>query len=377
MNTSSPHTPPPAGVQHLIDVIRDAGAEGRQLRITGGNTRAFYGEPARGEPLPTSSVRGIVDYQPSELVVTARCGTRLDELEAELLAQGQHLAFEPPRFGADGTVGGMVASGLSGPGRMAGGAVREAVLGAVLLDGRGQIQRFGGQVIKNVAGYDVSRLLAGSLGRLGVILEVSLRVAPLPAATATRVFELPQGQAIERTHRWLAQAQPITASCWDHGRLVLRLQGAQAAVSRAERDLGGEAMVDDTADAFWQALRDHRHGVLQGPAHLPLWRLAVPPTHPPLALTGSPLVEWHGGQRWWRTDLPAEAIRAVARDAGGHATRFRAAAATAGDRRAATTDPDDDAAPAFTPLAQPMARIEAALYAAFDPHGILAPRANR
>ncbi len=376
MNTLEPTVETPIAVQRWVDQIREAGAQRQPLRIVGGNTRAFYGEPRAGQALHTSEVSGIVDYQPSELVVSVRGGTPLSVLEAALHEHRQYLAFEPPRFGAAGTVGGMVASGLSGPGRMAGGSLRDAVLGVLLLNGRGQLQRFGGQVIKNVAGYDVSRLLAGSMGRLGVIVEVSLRVAPWPAASATRVFEMSQAQAIEQTNRWLGQARPINASCWENGRLTLRLQGAEAAVALAVRELGGEALTDDAAHAFWDNLRDHRHGVLAGPTHLPLWRLAVPPTHPPLALPGEPLVEWQGGQRWWRSDLPAQTIRAAAVEAGGHATRFRAAqtfddeAARSGDEAASHAS---ETAPVFTPLAEPMAGIEAALYSAFDPNGIFAP----
>ncbi|MGE4335497.1 MAG: glycolate oxidase subunit GlcE [Pigmentiphaga sp.] len=352
--------------ERLCDAVRAAIADASPLCLQGGGTRAFLGDPVDATPLSVAAVRGIVDYQPAELFITARAGTPVAEIEAALAERGQYLAFEPPRFGAAGTVGGMLAAGLSGPGRMAGGSLRDAVLGTVLLNGRAEVLRFGGQVIKNVAGYDVSRLLAGSLGTLGIVLEVSLRVAPLAVASATRVYDMPNSDAIDQVNRWLAQALPVHASAWHDGRLYLRLQGARAAVDEACQRLGGEAVPAERAAAFWDALRDHRHPMLATcpgteSADQPLWRLALPPTHPPLALAGDVLIEWHGGQRWLRSDLSAATIRAAAQAAGGHAMRFRPGR----DAEAASSS--------LTPLTGPLARIEYAVKQAFDPHGIFNP----
>jgi len=352
--------------ERLRDAVRAAIADASPLCLQGGGTRAFLGDPVDARPLSVAAVRGIVDYQPAELFITARAGTPVAEIEAALAERGQYLAFEPPRFGASGTVGGMLAAGLSGPGRMAGGSLRDAVLGTVLLNGRAEILRFGGQVIKNVAGYDVSRLLAGSLGTLGIVLEVSLRVAPRAVASATRVYDLPDSDAIDQVNRWLAQALPVHASAWHDGHLYLRLQGARAAVDEACQRLGGEAMPADEAAAFWDALRDHRHPMLATrpgaeSAEPPLWRLALPPTHPPLALAGKVLIEWHGGQRWLRSELPAATIRASVQAAGGHATRFRPGARP------------EPGVSSLMPLTGPLARIEQAVKLAFDPHGLFNP----
>jgi len=358
---SSPSVPSHPEAERLRDAVRAAIADASPLCLQGGGTRTFLGDPVSAAPLSVAGLRGIVDYQPAELFITARAGTPVAEIEAALAERGQCLAFEPPRFGDAGTVGGMVAAGLSGPGRMAGGSLRDAVLGTVLLNGRAEILRFGGQVIKNVAGYDVSRLLAGSLGTLGILLEVSLRVAPQAVASATRVYDLPDAQAIDQVNRWLAQALPVHASAWHQGRLYLRLQGARAAVDQACQRLGGDAMSADEAAAFWDALRDHHHPVLAEPAELPLWRLALPPTHPPLALAGDWLIEWHGGQRWLRSALPAATIRAATQAASGHATRFRPGARP------------ESGVNSLTPLTGPLACIEQAVKLAFDPHGLFNP----
>ena len=346
------------GLEALVAQVQDAAARRAALRIEGGDTKAFYGNPADGECLSTLGLRGISDYAPTELVVTARAGTPLSEVEAALAERGQHLAFEPPRYAAGGTVGGMVAAGLSGPARAASGAVRDHVLGASLLSGRGEILSFGGQVMKNVAGYDVSRLLAGSLGTLGVILEVSLRTVPQPVESLTLAFEMDESAALERINRWGGQPLPITANAWLDGRLLVRLAGASAAVRSSAALLGGEAIAAHAAP--WEALRDHRHAwfgsaraaVAQGAT---LWRLSVKSTAPALGLASGGLAEWGGAQRWWFGHADAAVVRDLARAAGGHATRFL------GPRNGIA---------AFAPLSAPAARIQRQLMAAFDPHGI-------
>lgn len=341
----------------LIDQVHTARSQGAALDIRGGGTKAFYGGVPAGEPLELRELAGISGHEPSELVVTVRAGTPLAELEAVLADQGQCLPFEPPRFGADSTVGGMVAAGLAGPARAAVGGVRDYVLGATMLNGRGEVLSFGGQVMKNVAGYDVSRLLAGSLGVLGVICEVSLKVLPRPPATATLRFEFDQAQAIGRLNAWGGQPLPLNASAWWRGTLALRLSGAAAAVQAAAEQLGGEAVDPALADAFWDGLRDQRDEFFAAAraavdAGATLWRLSLPPTTPPLALAGDPLVEWGGALRWLVTDSPADTVRGAAAAAGGHATLFRG-----GDRSAGV----------FAPLSPALARIHRELKAAFDP----------
>ena len=367
------HRPTPPALNHLAERVRAAAADATPLRIQAGGSKHFYGNPVDGVPLDMRPLAGIVDYEPSELVVTAWAGTPLADLEAALHERGQCLPFEPPHFGPGATVGGMVAAGLSGPGRASAGAVRDYVLGAQLLNGRAEVLDFGGQVMKNVAGYDVSRLLAGSLGTLGAITRVSLKVLPVPPAEATLKFSCDQETALELLHGWGGQPLPLNASCWvqedpaddQSGSLYLRLRGAVAAVNAACARMGGERIAQDQADRDWAACRDQRlPWFTDRGADQDLWRLSVPQTAPVLCgdLPGAagPLVEWMGGQRWYRLaagDVPAaDALRAAALAAGGHGTLFRAARTDAGGR--------------FTPLTAPLARIHAALQQQFDPAGI-------
>ncbi len=378
---------PPADVlAGLVEQVRAAARNGQPLWLRGGGTKAFYGQPmpaeAPGCVLDLRPLCGVSSYEPSELVVTARAGTRLAELEALLATQGQCLPFEPPRFGPASTVGGMVAAGLAGPARAAVGSVRDFVLGASVLNGRAEVLSFGGQVMKNVAGYDLARLFAGSLGVLGAILEVSLKVLPLPVARATLRFDLDQAQALQQLNRWAGQPLPISASAWWDGTLVLRLAGAGAAVAAAQAALGGEQIPPELADAFWAGLRDQNDeffnraaqqvmpavSSVAGAATAPavdrqgawpaLWRIAVPDTAPPLALPGAPLIEWGGAQRWYVTAASAAQLRSLAAAAGGHATLYRSADRSAG---------------VFTPLKAPLDRIQRELKRSFDPDGLFNP----
>jgi glycolate oxidase FAD binding subunit len=343
-------------LQAIQDAIRDAAARGAALRLRGGGTKDFYGNEPRGEVLDTTEHAGIVSYEPTELVVTARCGTRLSELEAALAEAGQCLPFEPPHFGDAATVGGCVASGLSGPRRASAGALRDYLLGAKLVDGRGRVLTFGGQVMKNVAGYDVSRLLAGSLGTLGFISEVSIKVLPRAAAEQTLRFEMPQAAAIEALNRWAGRPLPISASAWLAGALWLRIEGRAAALAPAAAAIGGERVEATRAATFWKSVREHSHDFFADRA--PLWRLAVPSTTAPLELPGEQLVEWTGGLRWLKSECEPAIAREAARSVGGHATLFRAA-----------RKPAD----AFTPLAPILLRVHRELKATFDPAGILNP----
>ena len=344
----------------LIDTwrerVRSAAAAGGSIAIRGGDTKAFYGRPTAGEPLDTRAFRGIVNDEPSELVVTVRAGTPLAELEAALAERGQMLAFEPPRFASGGTVGGCVAAGLAGPRRAAAGGVRDFVLGVRMIDGRGDLLRFGGEVMKNVAGYDVSRAMAGSLGTLGLIVEVSLKVLPRPPAEASLRFELDEATALHRLNAWGGQPLPISASVWRDGALTLRLAGAVAAVDAALRGLGGERLAAAEADALWAGLRDHTDAFFAGDK--PLWRLSVPPDALAVALPGAQLVEWGGAQRWLRSTAPAADIRARTAALGGHATLFRH-----GER----------SGDVFHPLPAPMRALQRNLKRAFDPAGVFNP----
>ncbi|MBO9538690.1 glycolate oxidase subunit GlcE [Herbaspirillum sp.] len=343
----------------VLDTFRQRIAQGKPLQIRGGGTKDWYGQAPQGEVLDTRAYRGIIDYEPTELVITARSGTTLAEIDAALEKNNQMLAFEPPRFGGAATIGGMVAAGLSGPTRAASGAVRDFVLGAVLMDGEGQELHFGGQVMKNVAGYDVSRLLTGSLGTLGLILQVSLKVLPKPFASSTRVFEINQEGALRLLNQWGGQPLPLAASAWSNNTLTIRLAGAQAAVDAAIRKLGGSEL--SNGDDFWRDLREQEHAFFADiHADAPLWRLSLPSVAAPLDLPGRQLIEWGGAQRWLRPDgaLSAAAIRAAAVAAGGSASLHRGG---------------DKAVGVFHPLQPAVEKIHRNLKAQFDPKGIFNP----
>ena len=337
----------------IRDRVRAAFESGTPLCIEGGGSKRFYGRPPAGEPLPAGGHRGLVSHEPSELVLTVRAGTPVREVETALAEHGQWLPFDPPRHGGGSTIGGTVACALSGPARPWTGAVRDFVLGVRIVNGRGDVLSFGGKVMKNVAGYDVPRLMAGALGTLGVLLEVSFKLLPRPARDETRVFDVTVGEAIRRCTGWAGSPLPILGACHDGERLHLRLAGAEPAVAEAARRLGGEA----GDGAIWAALRDHRHPFFRedGP---PLWRFSVPAHVPPLdGVPGAAFVDWGGAQRWVRSDAPAPLLRSAAVSAGGHAACFRG-----GDREQP-----------FAPLAEGLGALHARLKAAFDPAGILNP----
>ncbi|MBL8478170.1 MAG: glycolate oxidase subunit GlcE [Sterolibacteriaceae bacterium] len=336
----------------MLEAFRARILERKPLRLRGGGSKDFYGGLISGDVLDTAGHAGIVSYEPTELVITARCGTPLAELESALATRRQCLACEPPHFGA-ATVGGAVAAGLAGPRRAAVGGMRDFVLGVKLMDGEGRVHRFGGEVMKNVAGFDVSRLIAGSLGTLGLVLEVSLKVLPVPPGDASLRFEMPQDKALEALNRWAGQPLPLVANCWQDGVLTLRLSGAQAAVSAACARLGGEAIDGIEALAFWQGLREQDAEFFAG--DVPLWRLSVPSVAPPLDLPGTTLIEWGGAQRWLRGDVDPLRIRELATRVGGHATLFRGG---------------DKAAGVFAPLQPALMEVHRRLKQSFDPYGV-------
>jgi glycolate oxidase FAD binding subunit len=343
-------------VQHIIDqfvqVIREAGARKQPLRIRGGGTKDFYGEEPHGEVLDTNTYSGIVDYEPTELVITARAGTPIAHIEAAMREQGQMLGFEPPQFGDSSTLGGCIAAGLSGPRRPYAGSARDLVLGVRMLDGKGSDLRFGGQVMKNVAGYDVSRLMVGSMGTLGLLLEISMKALPIPTSETTLCRENNPAQAIEVMNNLAGKPLPITATCHVDNRLYIRLSGAEPAVRAALRKLGGEEVRDATA--FWKQVRDHQLDFFR--SDHALWRISLKSTSPPLALPGTQLIEWNGALRWLASDAAASIIREAAIRAGGHATLFRARNKTAG---------------VFHPLSPAVLKLQRRLKGTFDPDGIL------
>ena len=405
-----------SALQRLTEHVRAAAASGTPLRIRGGGSKDFYGQSLQGDLLETTALTGITSYEPSELVVTARAGTPLLELEAALADQGQCLPFEPPYFslrsdtqdsdthdsGAQdsggsvssvasvasvasvvslATVGGMVAAGLSGPARASVGGVRDYMLGVQLLNGRAEHLTFGGQVMKNVAGYDVSRLMAGSMGTLGIITDVSLKVLPVAPAEATLVFEMDQAEALAQLHRWGGQPLPLNASCWvgdddaatpdatGMGRLYLRLRGAIAAVESASKSMAqqaaGKRLDNAVAAPDWQACRDLRLPFFTTPPQpdMALWRLSVAQTAPPLDLPWPQLMEWHGALRWlWAPPAAAASVRQAAVAANGRATIFIANYLY----RAWANGKYD----VFPELQGPLGGIHHRLKAEFDPQGI-------
>lgn len=321
--------------------------------IVAGQSKTFYGNPVSADPLSVSGHRGIVHYEPTELVLTARCGTPLSEIEQALADKQQMLGFEPPHFTDGATLGGCIASGLSGPARPFRGAARDFVLGMHIINGKAESLHFGGEVMKNVAGYDLARLFTGSLGTLGVILDVSLKVLPKPEVEQTFRFESSERVTIQRVNELSAQAYPITAACYDGEQLYLRLSGNAAAVDSAHRQIGGEEVNND--NVFWQNLREHRHPFFQ--SQLPLWRLSLAAATPPLDFDGKQFIDWGGAQRWLVSKEEPAHIRKQLAELGGHATLFR----------------HGDTQPVFHPLSGKLRELHSNLKQAFDPKCLFNP----
>lgn len=341
----------------LQEQVQQAVASRTPLAITGGGSKPFLGRGLYGEPLNVGDHTGIVSYEPVELVLTARAGTRIADIEAELAEHGQCLAFEPPRFGDTDTIGGVLAANLSGPGRPWQGSVRDHVLGLRLINGRGEHLRFGGQVMKNVAGYDASRLQAGALGTLGVITEISLKVLPRPAVEQTLVQEMAAADAIALMNRLAGQPKPLSAACWYQGRLYLRLSGSQPAVEATAGAwrAGSRGQMErlEDGDAFWRQLRDQQLSFFEGSR--PLWRFSVNPTAVMEDIDTDALIDWGGAQRWVRQDETLSTMAERAGRGGGQVSLFRH-----GDRAGEVMHPQPAA----------LRAIQQRLKAAFDPHGI-------
>jgi len=348
--------------------IQSAVSEQKIINICGGNTKNWYGDSPSGEALNTHQYAGILDYQPEELVITACAGTLLKEVESALASKNQCFPFEPPHYGENATIGGMVAAGLAGPGRGQFGGLRDYVLGVKMMDGSGQILSFGGKVMKNVAGYDVSRLMPGSLGTLGLILEVSIKVLPLPARSETLKFQIPASQAIHQMNSWASQPLPLSASTWigdsQSGELWIRLAGANAAVVAAiqkmQQLLPAEIIEKSQANIFWASIREQTHPFFSH-SNENLWRFAVNPLSSPFLTEHITMMEWFGGQRWIKGNLNREEAQSLASQNQGYATLFR--------------NNRNDSGSVFTPLTAnpltaPLAIVQKRVQKAFDPHGI-------
>ncbi len=339
--------------RELQERVQRAVAEKRPLELRGGGTKIFYGREPSGERLEVQGHSGVVNYEPRELVLTVRAGTPLAEIEQLLAEQGQMLPFEPPRFGEQATLGGTIACALSGSRRPWSGSARDFVLGVRMINGRGEILRFGGEVMKNVAGYDVSRFMCGALGTLGLLLEISLKVLPRPEEELTLVQVRNAEEALQLMNRWSGKPLPLSAACFDGLYLHLRLSGTPTAVAAGRERLGGEVL--EQGSDYWRNLDEQRHAFFRD--ERPLWRLSLSSTTPWFELPGKQFIDWGGAQRWLLSDAPPVQIRRKAETLGGSATRFRG-----GDRSLS-----------FHPLPEGLMQLHRRLKQAFDPAGIFNP----
>ncbi len=333
--------------------VRDAAEHKTALQLQGGNTKAWYGRSIQATPLCLAGHSGIVEYEPSELYITARCGTPLSMIEQVISGENQMLPFEPPHFGAPATLGGAVAAGLAGPRRISGGGVRDCMLGAEIINGKGEYLRFGGRVMKNVAGYDASRLMCGSLGTLGVLMSVTLRLLPQPQREQTVVMAETPADAIHKMNAWAGTPMPITATFHDGENLHVRLTGSSSTIEKCQNEIGGDRI--EQSEHFWDRVREQTHEMFV--PGVPLWRIRVPPSTRPLDLPEPCAMEWNGALRWYATQAEASTVRAIAREAGGQACQFRG-------------PPIDQV---FHPLPPALLKIHERLKHAFDPAGILNP----
>jgi len=347
---------------HIAQVaarVAEASKEGTGLEIRGGGTKRFLGNPPTGEVLEVGDIRGIIEHDPSELFVTAYGGTKIDALDAALAEANQMLGFEPPMHGAESSIGGVLACGLSGPRRPSSGACRDFMLGVTMIDGSGEVLSFGGKVIKNVAGFDVTRLMAGSMGAFGVIVEVTMRVVAKPIKETTVSLELSEEQAALRANEIIASGLPVSASCWHSGALRLRLSGSEAGVKRSVDEIGGEVVREQDSDPFWKSIRNQTHPFFSPGRSL--WKITTPPLADPIGVEGESLVEWNGALRWVSTDMPPEIVRKKADEAGGAATLFRAGAGL------------EDVRERFPEPPAKLKELHQQLMKTFDPDGILNP----
>ena len=342
-----------SAVALVQDQVKRAVRDSETLCIIGGDTKRFLGRKPRGTLCSVRGIEGIAYYEPTELVVSVRSGTPLKVLQDTLSASGQMLPFEPPAFGESATIGGTIACGLSGPSRPYRGAARDFVLGVRCINGNGDVLRFGGEVMKNVAGYDVARLMTGSMGTLGILTEISLKVLPLPACSETRIFEMSSENALQLMTGLLSRALPVSASAFSDGILRVRLSGSEVAVKSAGNELGGER--DTCGDTFWKQLKEHQLEFFSG--ELPLWRVNVKPQDRPIVLPGRSLIDWGGALYWIKADTSLKNLTDLACPYGGRVTGFR------------STNQDDD----FSGQEGSLLRLNRQVKTAFDPAGIFNP----
>jgi len=358
----------------LLEQAQCAKASGQNLYVFGGASKASPTPPPGSLPLCTAGHSGVIDYHPSELVITARAGTPIAQLSELLQANGQYLPFEPRQFNGLATLGGSVAEGLSGPRRPWSGSVRDYVLGCQLISGEAKLLRFGGQVMKNVAGYDVSRLMAGSRGWLGVLTEISLKVLPAPRAVTTQCLQYTPAESIAAYFKWYRQGLPVTGVMHDGTSLFVRLEGNENGVRQAAQTIGGDDVLGNAATTtvttttatttttstaatadIWSALREHTLPFFNDPRVL--WRLSVPVGTRFNNLPGNALMDWAGAQWWLKSDADPAVILAIAQESGGHACAYRD-----GQRLPGGSSPEPG-------LQQLAARIKAQL----DPHSLFNP----
>ncbi len=340
--------------QALIQRVEAARASATPLSIVGGASKHFMGRKIEAEELGVAEHSGVVAYEPSELVITARAGTTISEIEQVLAEQGQFFSFEPPQYAGQATLGGTLACNQSGPARPWGGAMRDAVLGIRLINGKAEHLRFGGQVMKNVAGYDISRLQSGALGTLGIITEISIKAVPKAAASVTVVYEMSERDALSKMNDLGGKAKPITGCCWLDNKLYVRLAGAEAAVFGTARQWGGETLED--AQVFWSQLREQQLSFFT--SEQPLWRFSIRASAPPIACDAPTLIDWGGSQRWVCGEFDKQEMEQHAHAAGGHVALFRH-----GDRSGEV----------FHSVSKPLQDIHKRLKSALDPNAIFNP----
>lgn len=348
--------------EQLQNSVNDALNQGVAINITGSGSKDFYGTHISGTPLLTGEHRGVINYEPKELVITARSGTPLAELEALLAEQRQMLAFEPPRFSDNATLGGTIACGFSGPRRPYAGSARDFVLGTRIINGQAEVLRFGGEVMKNVAGYDVSRLMVGAMGTLGLILDVSLKVLPLPEQELSLTIECGVEEAIRLMNKWAGSPLPLSAACYDGANLTIRLSGTPVAVTAGSKRIGGDKVHD--GQAFWNSVCELQHGFFSTEKNL--WRLSIPSDTPHLDLPGKQFIDWGGAQRWFIADDEQQDLYQTIERVGGHAALFRSGAKCSNRN-------DEQNGEKFHPLTPALFALHANLKRSFDPKGIFNP----
>ncbi|MEM8844521.1 MAG: glycolate oxidase subunit GlcE [Pseudomonadota bacterium] len=341
-------------VPELIDTIKQALNSKQPLLIQGGDSKSFYGNSISADILSVKQHTGVIDYEPSELYVTARCGTPLREIEAMLAEHNQIFPFEPPSFGDDATLGGTVACGFSGPRRPYASSIRDCVLGTHIINGKGEYLKFGGQVMKNVAGYDVSRAMCGAMGTLGIITQVSLKLIPQPESELTLMLEYKPEQALNIMHQYMQTDFPITATYFENNILYIRAAGIEKTIKKIKQIIGGNELQD--SQNFWVSVKEHQREFFN--SDLNLWKCNVPVNSPDLAVEGDYVMEWNGGLRWYSTNDGNEKLIAATKSVRGNATLFKS-----------TSKPND----CFTQPTGALKKLHSNLKTAFDPENILNP----